>query len=46
MKIFRDWFKEHILKSDVDDTIIVIPDIDFHRGHIIGFFGRMLGFEE
>ncbi|KAJ4381972.1 hypothetical protein N0V85_008609 [Neurospora sp. IMI 360204] len=46
VKIFRDWFEQHILKSNVADTIIVIPDVSFHQGHILGFLGRMVTFED
>ncbi|KAK3391819.1 amidase signature domain-containing protein [Sordaria brevicollis] len=46
LKIFRNWFEKDILESNGDDTIIVLPDISFHQGHIIGFFGRMLAFED
>ncbi|KAK1780267.1 amidase signature domain-containing protein [Copromyces sp. CBS 386.78] len=52
VKTFRDWFEQHILTSKSEDTgegdtIIVIPDVSFHpKGHITGFFGRMLGFED
>lgn len=54
VQMFREWFEQHILLNPKDttgsregDTIIVIPDVSFHqKGHILGFSGRMLAFEE